>query len=310
MDTLRSEIIFHEPAQCTDDEIRVMRRYADKHQMVFMTKDEFVSKEYYRLYFIKSGKHNDFPETLPAMVIGHNLPFDLGALAIKANPSIEQNYGGLTPTLQEDRPGIMIKRIGFGKHFYKAHQSRNERRNHRFIGTMQLGRALLGASVGGSLNDIARALGLADKQSPAYEGPIADPSIIYCRTDVQRTWEVYVKLRELYNRHNFSTPIHEIYSEASVGKAYLSELGITPCLKKSPNLVKYCGIFMDTMYGGRSEARWRLDIKEGMQADFKKSIFHSKRSYEPTTVQHCSGSFHPSRGCNGRGGLVSQGSDF
>ena len=43
----------------------------------------------------------------------------------------------------------------------------------------------------------------------------------------------------------FSTPIHEIYSEASVGKAYLSELGITPALQKSPELREYCGIFME-----------------------------------------------------------------
>jgi hypothetical protein len=82
-------------------------------------------------------------ETLPAMVIAHNAPFDLGALALRAGPSRGDNYGGLTLYLQKKRPGLAIRKIGCGKHFYKANQSRNERRNHRFIDTMQLGRALL-----------------------------------------------------------------------------------------------------------------------------------------------------------------------
>jgi hypothetical protein len=271
MDEMRREILFHEPAQCTDDEIALMREYADRHNMVFMTRADFVAKEYYKLYYIKSGKNGELPETLPAMVIGHNLPFDLGTLALRASPSRGDNYGGLTLHLQKRRPGLAIRKIGFGKHFYKAHQSRNERRNHRFIDTMQLGRALLGASVGGSLNAIAKALGIKDlvKGKIDFEAPITDEKLDYCRNDVNLTWEVYVRLRELYNRHAFSTPILEIYSEASVGKAYLSELGITPALQKSSELREYFGIFMEAMYGGRSEVRWRHEIREGMQADFK-----------------------------------------
>jgi hypothetical protein len=162
MDELRGEILFHEQDQCTDDEKVVMRAYAAQHNMTFMTREEFVAKEYYKLYYIKSGKNGELPETLPAMVIGHNLPFDLGALALRAGPSRGDNYGGLTLYLQDKRPGLAVRKIGFGKHFYKAHQSRNERRNHRFTDTLQLGRALLGASVGGSLDAIAKALGIKE----------------------------------------------------------------------------------------------------------------------------------------------------
>ena len=271
MDEVRREILFHEHDECTDAEKVVMRRYAAQHNMIFMTREEFVAKEYYKLYYIKSGRNGELPETLPAMVIGHNLPFDLGALALRAGPSRGDNYGGLTLYLQKKRPGLAIRKIGFGKHFYKAHQSRNERRNHRFIDTMQLGRALLGASVGGSLNAIAKALGIKEivKGKINFEVPITDDKLDYCRNDVNLTWEVYVRLRQLYNRHGFSTPIHEIYSEASVGKAYLSELGITSTLQKSPELRKYYGIFMEAMSGGRSEVRWRHEIREGTQADFK-----------------------------------------
>ena len=100
---------------------------------------------------------------------------------------------------------------------------------------MQLGRALLGASVGGSLEKIAEALGIKDisKGKADYDGPITEEYIDYCRNDVELTWQAYIKLRQLYNKHAFSTPIERIFSEASVGKAYLDDLGVQPFLEKN-----------------------------------------------------------------------------
>jgi hypothetical protein len=272
MDTLYKEVLFYEPMRCEESEVECMRAYADKHGLEFMTKDEFVRKAFYRLYSIKSGRKGDLSETLPCMVIGHNLPFDLGALSIRSGPSRGENYGGLTLFLQEDRPGVTVKKIGFGKHFYGVHESRNHRRNHRFVDTMQLGRALLGASVGGSLEAIATALGIQNiaKGTSDYDGPITEEYIGYCRNDVELTWQVYVKLRGLYNKHGLSMPIDKIFSEASVGKAYLNDLGVKPLLEKNSKFDRrFCGLFMASVYGGRSEVRWRHEIKEGMQADFK-----------------------------------------
>jgi hypothetical protein len=272
MDTLYKEVLFYEPAQCEEHEVERMKAYAAKHGLELMIRDEFVRREFYRLYSIKSGKKGELSETLPCMVIGHNLPFDLGALSIRSGPSRRENYGGLTLILQKDRPGITIKKIGFGKHFYGVHQSRNMRRNHRFVDTMQLGRALLGASVGGSLDSIAKGLGIQHiaKGGADYDGPITDEYIDYCRNDVQLTSQVYAKLRELYNKHTLSIPIERIFSEASVGKAYLNDLGVEPFLQKNKNFDRrLCGLFMASMYGGRSEVRWRHEIKEGIQADFK-----------------------------------------
>ncbi len=272
MDALYKEVLFYEPAQCEKHEVECIGAYAARHGLEFMAREEFVKREFYRLYSIKSGKKGELSDTLPCMVVGHNQPFDLGALSIHSGPSRGENYGGLTLLLQEDRPAITVKKIGFGKHFYGVHQSRNQRRNHRFVDTMQLGRALLGASVGGSLEAIAKGLGIRDiaKGAADYDGPITEEYIDYCRNDVELTWQTYVKLRELYNKHALSTPIERIFSEASVGKGYLNDLGIEPFLEKNPNFDrKLCGLFMASMYGGRSEVRWRHEIKEGLQADFK-----------------------------------------
>jgi DNA polymerase III epsilon subunit-like protein len=272
LDAHYKEVLFYEPGQCEEHEVECMRAYAGMHGMKFMAREEFVSKEFYRLYSIKSGRKGELSETLPCMVVGHNLPFDLGALSIRSGPSRDENYGGLTLILQKRRPGITIKKIGFGKHFYGVHQSQNQRRNHRFVDTMQLGRALLGASVGGSLDAIAKGLGIQDiaKGGADYDGPITAEYIDYCRNDVELTWQTYVKLRELYNKHALSTPIERIFSEASIGKGYLNDLGIDPFLEKNPSFDRrLCGLFMASMYGGRSEVRWRHEIKEGLQADFK-----------------------------------------
>jgi hypothetical protein len=272
LDELWKEVLFFDPVHCEDFEIELLTAYAEKHGIECKKRDDFVRDDFYRLYSIKSGKKGELSETLPCMVIGHNLPFDLGALSIRSGPSKGENYGGLTLTLQEDRPGVTVKKIGFGKHFYGVHQSRNYRRNHRFVDTMQLGRALLGASVGGSLEKIAEALGIKDisKGRADYDGPITEEYIDYCRNDVELTWQAYIRLRELYNKHAFSTPIERIFSEASVGKAYLDDLGVQPFLEKNKDFDRrLCGLFMASMYGGRCETRWRHEIKEGMQADFK-----------------------------------------
>ena len=272
MDELWKEVLFFDPAHCEDFEIDLLKAYAEKHRLECKKREDFVRDDFYRLYSIKSGKKGELSETLPSMVIGHNLPFDLGALSIRSGPSRGENYGGLTLTLQEDRPGVTIKKIGFGKHFYGVHRSRNQRRNHRFVDTMQLGRALLGASVGGGLDAIAKGLGIKEilKGKADYDGPITEEYINYCRNDVNLTWNVFIKLRGLYNKHAFATPIERIFSEASVGKAYLDDLGVKPFLEKNKDFDRrFCGLFMASMYGGRSEVRWRHEIREGMQADFK-----------------------------------------
>ena len=91
---------------------------------------------------------------------------------------------------------------------------------------MQLGRALLGASVGGGLDAIAKGLGIQD----ILKGTriMMDRSQTSTSITAETTWScltwqrVYTKLRDLYNKHALSTPIERIFSEASVGKAYLT----------------------------------------------------------------------------------------
>jgi hypothetical protein len=61
---------------------------------------------------------------------------------------------------------------------------------------------------------------------------ITEEYLDYCRADVSNTWQIYKEERKLYCRHGITRPVTKLYSEASLGKSYLDDLGVVPFLKK------------------------------------------------------------------------------
>jgi hypothetical protein len=271
MDEQRSEGIFYNPATCSEAEIETMRAHTEKNGLRFLTLEKFLYTVFYRLYYYKRWREGDPPMTMPMLVIGHNLPFDLGAISYDAGPSKGRNYGGLTLKLAEKRPAIVIKKLGFGKHLFSAHHHWNKRRNLQFVDTQQLGRAMLGpgnSSIKGMLKKLK--IGDETKGEADYEGPITPKYIEYCRADVRATWRIFVELRALYRKHGRTREIDRIYSEASLGKAYLTDFGIKPFLQQNPGFDRrMIGPFMEALYGGRSEVRVRHELRETIVADFR-----------------------------------------
>jgi hypothetical protein len=271
MDEQRSEGIFYNPATCSETEIATMRAHAEKYGLRFLTLEKYLYTVFYRLYYYKRWREGDPPLTMPMLVIGHNLPFDLGAISYDAGPSKGRNYGGLTLKLAEKRPAIVIKKLGFGKHLFSAHHHWNKRRNLQFVDTQQLGRAMLGPG-NSSIKGMLEKLKIADetKGEADYEGPITPEYIEYCRADVRATWRIFVELRALYRKHGRTREIDRIYSEASLGKAYLTDFGIKPFLQQNPGFDRrMIGPFMEALYGGRSDVRIRHELRETMVADFR-----------------------------------------
>jgi hypothetical protein len=92
----------------------------------------------------------------------------------------------------------------------------------------------------------------------------------YACQDVSATWALYQAERDLYRRHGLSKPIWKILSEATLGKAYLQELGMPPFLQAHPEVApEIHGYGMVGYYGGRSEVRIRLQPIEVRYCDFK-----------------------------------------
>ena len=64
--------------------------------------------------------------------------------------------------------------------------------------------------------------------SDEHGSELTDTYLDYACADAQATWECYQALIAEYENHGLSTAPHRILSEASIGKAYLKEMGVQP----------------------------------------------------------------------------------
>jgi hypothetical protein len=108
LDTRWNRGIFYEPDNCDDDEIEVLENYSMEHDVEIMTRHEFVRKILHRNHYVKFA--DDWKERLrePCLVIGHNLPFDLGAIAIHCGLAEKDLYGGLSLVLSGGEHGELV----------------------------------------------------------------------------------------------------------------------------------------------------------------------------------------------------------
>src|SRR4029077_21214072 len=84
------------------------------------------------------------------------------------------------------------------------------------------------------------------------------------------TWECYQELSRRYAEHRLSRAVSKILSEATIGKAYLQEMGIKPFLGCDPEFDRrHFGRILCAYYGGRAEVRNRRSVREVIYCDFK-----------------------------------------
>ncbi len=92
----------------------------------------------------------------------------------------------------------------------------------------------------------------------------------YAQRDTQATWECFDALAKQFEGLKLAdTGLYDLYSEASLGKAYLKAMGIKPWREVQPKFpAKTIGQIMSTYYGGRSEVHIRREIKPIIHFDF------------------------------------------
>lgn len=89
-------------------------------------------------------------------------------------------------------------------------------------------------------------------------GTVTPEYIDYNRRDVLATWELAQKLEAEFNQHPISLLPTRAYSPASIGKSYLTAMGIQPVLQRQPDFPNdILGHAMAAYYGGRAECRIR-----------------------------------------------------
>lgn len=102
-----------------------------------------------------------------------------------------------------------------------------------------------------------------------HGGRISDEYLEYAVRDVATTWECYEELVRRYDKlqlHDTHPP--QIYSEASIGKAYLKGMGVKPLEEVQHLPATIIANMLGSYYGGRSEVRIRRELRQVVLCDF------------------------------------------
>ena len=267
---------FVNPEILTEEEIALVRSYADKIGYQCLEVAKFIDDVFYRIGY-----------DLQATIVGFNLPFDISRIAIGHGPARGRTMkGGFSFQLSPNRnwPNVQIKHLssrvslirfptrpGFvaGRGMRKRKIKPVPRPGH-FIDVRTLTAALTSRSF--DLAGSADFLGTEHRKVEAQDHgkSITEHYLFYAKQDVQVTFECYCKLLDKFAENSFKSIFpHQIFSEASIGKAYFKEMNIRPFREVQPDFPDYLlGIFMSTYFGGRAEVHHRRIISQVIYCDF------------------------------------------
>ena len=267
---------FFNPEILTDRELSVIRSYAVEINYRCMPMAEFIENIFFRIGY-----------ELAAVIVGFNLPFDISRLAINHGPSRGRIMkGGFSFHLSPNRnsPNVQIKHLssrvslirfptrpGFtAGRGMRRRKIKPTPRPGFFVDLRTLAAALTSRSF--NLAGLANFLNAATRKAKTDEHgkDLTDNYLFYAKQDVQVTWECYCALLDKLAEHNFrETQPHQIFSEASIGKAYFAEMNIRPWRVMQPDFPDYLtGIIMSTYFGGRAEVHHRRIISQVIYCDF------------------------------------------
>ena len=270
---LKRNVVFYD--ECLGNDLKVLRKYASENGVELMTRAEFIDTIFY-----KFGYH------LRATIVGFNLPFDLSRLAIGHAPARGAMRGGFSLKLSpyKYQPPIQVKHLSkyvsmirFAAAFVSPnsrsqlkHGKKTSHKRGYFLEVRALAAALFSRSY--TLASLAEFLGVEHvKLETDHHGKSLTMKYLeYADRDVLTTWECYCELRQRYASLQLkSTPIHRIFSEASIGKAYFKEMRIEPWLKTQKDIPrKLLAQILSGYFGGRSEVRIRRELRQVMLCDF------------------------------------------
>ncbi|MEO6247141.1 MAG: hypothetical protein ABIO85_00975 [Sphingomicrobium sp.] len=274
--------IFYDPEGVLPSELEVIGQHAALHGLKLRTRTEFVDEVFFQRAYM-----------LRATIVGFNLPFDISRIAIShgtAKTPLAQDKapmrGAFTFKLSEQKiwPNIRVKHLSRRSALiaFSAPMRQKDGRGHRnrglaipvrrghFIDVKTLASALFARSF--SLQGLGNFLKVANPkiEFDEFNGPITEDMVRYAVGDVQTTWECYAELQRRFAKLGFSRTIPEkIYSEASIGKGYLREMGVRPWRDVQPEFPRHLlAKIMGSYFGGRSEVRIRREMRQIILCDF------------------------------------------
>jgi hypothetical protein len=268
--------IFYNPDILSPGEIALLRDYASEHGLTVRDRESFLRDIFYRYGYYLGG-----------LIIGFNLPFDLSRVAYDNDTSHGHDMrGGFSLDLLPEKwfPNVLVRHLNSRSAFIRfaaaprpvdgrsmRKKFRTQAKAGHFLDVKTLASALMGGC--GKLADLAKSLGVPSQklETDEHGGPLTAEYLDYAVNDTQTTWECFDALMVKYGEHGLAeTPPHRIYSEASLGKAYLRQMKIAPWPKMQPDFSpELLGLIMNTYYGGRAEIRIRRQKVRVLYCDFR-----------------------------------------
>src|SRR5271166_1909552 len=250
-----------------------------------LTRTEFVNEVFYGSAY-----------AVGAQIVGFNLPFDLSRIAIRHASARRNMRGGFSLTLSEDWPPVAVKHLSQRSALIRftgdrpakelnADQGQDDDPEDNiadetdeqagpdrgyFVDVKTLAAALTSRSHSlASLSELLKVPTPKEESDEHGEALTAD-YVRYALRDVQTTWECFDALVRRFATFRLNdTGLYDLYSEASLGKAYLRTMGIKPWREVQWNFPpQLIGAIMSAYFGGRAEVHIRRQITPVVHCDF------------------------------------------
>jgi hypothetical protein len=276
---------FYEPDALTPIELQVLQAVIeselpsdDGERIYLRTRHEFVEHVFFGRGYL-----------IGAQIVGFNLPFDISRLAVRHVNARRSMHGGFSFILIDDDnwPKVTVKHLSQRESFIQFTGTKSKNRFSKkpdaeddekpldvdrgyFVDVRTL--AAVFTSESHSLESLSELLKIQHpKLATDRHGEIIDPEYVrYAMRDVQATWECFEILAAKFEGLQLSNAgLYELYSEASLGKAYLKAMGIKPWREAQPDFPPaIIGRIMGTYYGGRAAVHIRRKITPIIHCDF------------------------------------------
>jgi hypothetical protein len=277
---------------------------ADGERVRLLTRAAFADEVFYGSGYAVGAQIVGFnlPFDLSRLAIHHasaravtppRTPQEIEAGAPKKEPN-RSMAGGFSLTLSEDWPPVIVKHLSQRSAFIRVAGARRrgelnagqdqaeDSGDHAvdepeesvgpdrgyFVDVKTLAAALTSKSH--SLASLSALLKVpTPKEESDEHGETLTPEYVrYALRDVQTTWECFDVLARRFATFGLKeTALYELYSEASLGKAYIRTMKISPWARADfpPELI---GAIMSAYFGGRAEVHIRRQITSVIHCDF------------------------------------------
>lgn len=251
--TLSEFFVFYNDDLAKKDVI-LLKQSCKSYRCKVISKSEFIHSVFYPNVFYSRSK-----------CIGFNLPFDISRISKDFTKS-RKFHNGFSFILSDNpkNPRIVIKSLDSKSSFIeftKPLRKQSEKNYPHFKGFFVDLKSFTFSLTNESYT-LKKALD--DFQCPIKKldtkehGIISKEYVGYNINDVLCTYHLYLEAKKRYSIYGLQKPENKLYSPASIGKAYLEKLNITPFLDKNNSISdEMIGKIMMTYYGGRTETRIR-----------------------------------------------------